>query len=136
MPKPWYFWLAAENFEEVPRPAKRSDGSDIMATEAPVKDFTSPYIGKDLKAVAKILHDAPDKVYLDRESFAVLDERTAKDGSVLLCYAKSDATVVDSLRAWPKHSSLYLRAIDDFKWRELKDSWELHKNRDDTDVLD
>lgn len=106
-----------------------------MGTEAPVEKYTSPYLGKDVKALAKELRDASDKAWLNRIFFAVLDERTVEDGSLMLCRIEDDETV-DSLRAWPKHSSLYLRAMDNFKWGELKDSMEFHRKKDGQDVID
>lgn len=69
--------------------------------------------------------------------FAVIDERTAEDGSLMLCHVEDDGTV-DSLRAWPKHSSLYFRGMEagSGTWGELKHSWEFHKEQDGKDVID
>ncbi len=106
-----------------------------MATEAPVKEYTSPYLGKDLNTLAKVLRNASDKAWINRVYFAVVDERTVKDGSLMLCRIEDDGSI-DTLRAWPKHASLYLRAMDGFRWGELKDSWKYHKKQDANDVLD
>lgn len=137
MKKPWYYWLATENYEEVQKPTKRPDGSDRLATEAPIKEYTSLYLGKDLKTLAKELWDASDDAWLNRVYFAVMDERTKEDGSLLLCHVEDDGTV-DSLRAWPKHSSLYLRGMEagSGTWDELKHSWEFHKEQDHEDIID
>jgi hypothetical protein len=133
--KPWYLWLATENFEEVQPPAKRPDGSDIMATEAPVTEYAFPHLGKGLDTLAKELQDASDKAWINRVCFAVMDERTARDGSLMLCRIKKTVDV-DTVRAWPKHSSLYLRAMDGHRWGELKDTFRWRKEKDGTDVLD
>ncbi|KAL8735472.1 MAG: hypothetical protein Q9181_002815 [Wetmoreana brouardii] len=137
MKKPWYFWLATGDFEEVQKPTKKPDGSDRLATEAPVKEHASPYLGKDLKTLAKELWDASDKAWLNRVYFAVMDNRTEEDGSLMLCHVEDDGTV-DSLRAWPKHSSLYFRGMEagSSTWDELKHSWEFHKEQDGKDVID
>lgn len=87
--------------------------------------------------LAAELAKAPDKVYLNRVYFAVMDERTKEDGSLLLCYAE-DKEAVDSLRAWPKNSSLYFRGMEASTgtWDELKHSWEFHKKQDGEDVIE
>jgi len=81
------------------------------------------------------LGKASDKAYLNRVYFAVMDERTKKDGSLMLCCAE-DQVAVDSLRAWPKHSSLYFRGMDALAWGELKHSWEFHRKKDSEYVID
>ena len=133
--KPWYFWLATGNFEEIHTPTGRSDERDTFATEAPVKEFSSPYLGQDLKTLAKKLWDAPDDVWLNRVWFAVMDERTGRDGSLLLCHVEEDGSI-DTLRAWPKHSSLYFRGMKSGQWEELKHALEMQKKRTGDDVLD
>lgn len=106
-----------------------------MATEAPVREYTSPYLGKDINNVAEALQSASDKAWINRVYFAVMDERTAKDGSLMLCRIENNGNI-DTLRAWPKHSSLYLRAMDGFRWGELKDSSEFHLKQDGNYVID
>lgn len=137
MKKPWYFWLATENFEELQKPTKRPDVSDRLATEAPIKEYNSPYLGKDLETLAKKLWDASDSAWLNRVYFAVMDERTKKDASLMLCHVEDDGTV-DSLRAWPKHSSLYFRGMEagSGTWDELKHSGEFHKEQHGEDIID
>jgi hypothetical protein len=83
------------------------------------------------------LAKASDKAYLNRVYFAVMDERTKEDGSLMLCYA-DDRVAVDSLRAWPNNSSLYFRGMEASTgtWDELKHSWEFHKEQDGGDVID
>lgn len=64
---------------------------------------------------------------LNRTFFALMDERTSKDKSLVLCHVeKGDddgtKTSVDWLRCWPKIDSLYLSglAIVCMSWDELK----------------
>lgn len=104
--KPWYLWLAAENFEEIQPLAKRPDGSDIMATEAPVTEYAFRHLGKGLETLAKELQDASDEAWINRVYFAVMGERTARDGSMMLCRIKKTVDI-DTVRVWPKHSSWY-----------------------------
>lgn len=110
-------------FEEVQKPIKRPDGSDRLATEAPFKEYTSSYLGKDLETLTKELWDASGKAWLNRVYFAVMDERTTEDKSLMHCHVEDDRTV-DSLRAWPKHTSLYFRGMKagSDTWDELKHS--------------
>ncbi|KAI4123303.1 MAG: hypothetical protein LQ338_005328 [Usnochroma carphineum] len=137
LPKPWWFWLATENFEEAQRPTKLPDGSDRHATEAPVEEYRSPYLGLDPGTLAKKLGDASDDAWLDRIYFAVMDDRTGDDGSLLLCHVEDDGSV-DSVRARPKHSSTYFRGfqVGNGSWGELKHSWESRKEQNGTDVIE
>ncbi len=96
MKKSLYFWLATENLEGAQKPTKRPDGSDRLATEASVKEYISPYLGKDLETLAKELWDVSDNAWLNHVYFAVMDERTEEDGWLMLCHVEDDGTV-DSL---------------------------------------
>ncbi|KAA6407371.1 MAG: hypothetical protein FRX48_08919 [Lasallia pustulata] len=135
--KLWYYWLVTESYEEVQKLTKNPDRFDCLATEAPVKENTLLHLGKDLKTLAKDLWDASDDAWLNRVYFPVMDKQTKEDGSLLLCHVEDDGTV-DSLRAWTRHSLLYLRGMEagSGTWDELKHSWEFHKEQDDEDVID
>lgn len=52
-------------------------------------------------------------------------------------HGENDRTV-DSLRVWPKHSSLFFRGIKagSGTWDELKHSREFHKEQDGKDIID
>ena len=137
--KPWYFWLATADFLSAEPYLRRDDGSERYSTEAPVVEFTTPYLGQDVDTLAKKLRDAPEEAYLNRVFFAVADERTIDDGSIMLCNAdKADEGVVDWLRARPKRATLHFQGFraGAGSWGELKDSWEFHKRVDGVDVAE
>ncbi len=68
--------------------------------------------------------------------FAVLDDRTRADGSVVLCHVEVDGSV-DWLRAWSKNASLYLSgmSVSSGSWDELNDSCNRHRERGE-DVIE
>lgn len=94
-------------------------------------------MGIDLGTLARELWDASDNAWVNRVYFAVMDERTKEDGSLLLCHVEDDGTV-DSLRAWPKHSSLYFTGmkVGCGTWDELKHSWEFQQEQGGEDIID
>ena len=59
-------------------------------TKTPVADIPSEYLDYSLEQLAAILISASPEIDLNREYFAVLDERTESDGSVLLCLIGED----------------------------------------------
>ena len=66
-----------------------------MATEAPIdKDFTSPFLSRDIQSLSKDLWDASDDAWLNRTYFAVMDERTARDESLVLCYREEGGGLI------------------------------------------
>lgn len=79
-------------------------------TKTPVKEAPAAYLDKDFEYLSTALEHSSDKAATNRTFFAVLDERTGRDGSVALCCGKSK-NQVDYVRAWPKNSSLTLRGL-------------------------
>lgn len=81
-----YLWLAdsdSSNYSSAPR--KRTDNRVNEGTYGPLSSFVSPFANKSVPEVAEWLKDAPEDVDLDRRFFAVLDDQSVEDGTVLLC---------------------------------------------------
>ena len=92
-------------------------------TKPPVKDVASEFAHKSLEELAIALKYAPDTMALHRTLFAVMDERTSKDKSVVLCNAAVDGTEsLDWVRCSAKNASLFLRgqSMSCGSWDELK----------------
>lgn len=122
----WYFWLATKNYDDAPQknPDHGSDG-----TEAPIDEsFTSPFVGQSVDAAAEFLRNAPDTVDVERHFFAVLDDRTEKDGSVVMCRIgdmEGKGNKVECIRVLAKNSSLYLAGMEYGTWEEDLDALEM-----------
>ncbi|KAL8967083.1 MAG: hypothetical protein Q9183_003078 [Haloplaca sp. 2 TL-2023] len=107
------------------------------STKTPVGNIPSEFLDHSLEQLAAALISIPPEIDLNREYFAVMDERTESDGSVLLCFIDEDNEgKVDWLRKMPLNSSLCLRGVSMCcgTWEELKFSWERKKKGGD-DVL-
>lgn len=122
----WYFWLATKNYDDAPQrnPDHGSDG-----TKAPVDEsFTSPWVGESVEAAAEFLSKAPDSVDVERRFFAVLDERTETDGSVVMCRIgdmEGQGDKVECIRVLAKNSSLYLAGMEYGTWEDCLDSLQM-----------
>lgn len=125
----WYFWLASETFPE--------GDPDGFLTKPPVKETPTAYLDKDFEDLSGALKQSSDKAAINRTFFAVLDERTGRDGSVALCFGKNKSQV-DYIRAGPKHSSLTLRGLStvSITWDEMKSASDGSERRGEGDVLD
>lgn len=106
-------------------------------TKSPVKETPTAYFDKDFEYLSAALEETSDKAAINRTFFAVLDERTGRDGSVVLCCGKKKSQV-DYVRAWPKHSSLTLRGLSTVNttWDEMKSHSDHYKRTGKGDVLD
>jgi hypothetical protein len=106
-------------------------------TKVPVTTTPLDFIDKDFQTLSTMLKQAGEKVDLNRNWFAVLDERTDNDGSMLLCKADNDKTV-DSLRTLPEQSSLTLSGLSIMRmtWDELETALNRKKKDGKGDVLD
>lgn len=106
-------------------------------TKPPVKETPTAYFDKDFQYLSAALKETSDKAAINRTFFAVLDERTGRDGSVALCCGKKKSQV-DYVRAWPKHSSLTLRGLStvSITWDEVKSASGDYKRNGNGDVLD
>lgn len=122
----WDFWLATKNYDDAPQknPDHGSDG-----TEAPVDDsFTSPWVGESVEAAAEFLSKAPASVDVERRFFAVLDDRTEKDGSVVMCRVgdmEGQGDKVECIRVLAKNSALYLAGMEYGTWEEDLDALQM-----------
>ncbi|KAL8869593.1 MAG: hypothetical protein Q9174_004161 [Haloplaca sp. 1 TL-2023] len=108
-------------------------------TKTPVGNIPSEFLNNSLEELAAILTSAPSEIDLNREYFAVLDERTESDGSVLLCFIddEDDEGKVDWVRHTSLTSSLSLggMSMSCGSWDEMKFSWERKKQRGGGDIL-
>lgn len=91
---PWYYWLAEPDFTTALPHQKRPDGTDRMGTEAPVSSISDAFFGKTVDELATALKDAPQEAYLNREYFAVVDEQSQQDRTVMLCRVTKEGEVL------------------------------------------
>ncbi len=122
----WDLWLATKNYDDAPQ--KHPDHG-VEGTKAPIDDsFTSPFVGESVEDVAAFLKKAPVTVGLERCFFAVLDNRTEKDGSVVMCRigdTEGKGDKVECIRVLAKNSSLYLAGMEYGTWEEDLDALEM-----------
>ena len=103
-----------------------------------MEDVGSDYLHKTLDQLASALNCAPENMALNREYFAVMDERTSSDKSLVICRVEGERTKrVDWLRSRPEPSTLTFvaLAIVCISWDEVKTGWE-RKRQMGQDVLD
>ena len=77
------FWLATDNYEDAPKkkPYWRSEG-----TIPPIpKDFTSPWIGRNIRELVQWLKDEPEETDLNGRHFAVLDKGARDESPTVVC---------------------------------------------------
>jgi len=122
----WDFWLATKNYDDAPL---RNPDHGAEGTKAPIDEsFTSPFVRESVEDVAAFLKKAPDTVDLERCFFAVLDDRTEKDGSVVMCRigdTEGKGDQVECMRVSAKHSSLYLASLESGTWEENLEALEM-----------
>lgn len=125
-PASWVYWLVSDP------PPKDAPKDTRDETKAPINDLPKAFIGKDLGFCAKYLNKELSSAFLKENIFVVLDDRTAKDGSVKVCKF-TEALNVEAIRATPRAAALSLRGNVD--WVELRDHWE-HAKEKGNDVID
>lgn len=80
----WDFWVANENYGDMPK--KRNDKETPEGSVAPIPvSFVSPWIGKTLRECARWLQKAPKDVAVNRRYFTALIEDSKGEDTVLVC---------------------------------------------------
>jgi hypothetical protein len=59
-----------------------------LTTEAPVKEYSSPYLSRAVGVIANELWNAAEHVWPNRVYFSLVNERTAENGSLMPCHAR------------------------------------------------
>ena len=125
-----YFWLASKNYDNAPQKNPRHGN---QGTKPPVDDsFVSPFVGKSVNDAAEFLKRAPDGVDTERRFFAVIDDRTEKDGSVVMCRVgdmEGEGDEVGCIRVVVKNSALYLAGMEYGTWEEYLDALDKVKRK-------
>lgn len=130
-----YFWLATKQYDDAPQ---KNPDHGSQGTKPPVAEsFISPFVGESVENAAQFLKEAPDTVDLERCFFAILDDRTEKDGSVVMCRVgdmEGKGDKVECIRVVAKHSALYLAGMESGTWEEFLDALDMVK-RNGKDII-
>lgn len=85
-------------------------------------------MGKKVEEVAKWLQEKPDDVDLDSHHFAILDRRTEKDGTIVICRIGNkdlEGDQLDYTRLEANSASLHLDGMEYGTWEELSATTEI-----------
>lgn len=123
-------WLATIDYEDAPK--KEANKSNIGTAPPISASFNSPFVGQKIEDVARWLRTMPDNIDLDGHHFAIIDDVSREDRSIVVCKIGDKSLKGDEpdYRRYPAmRGSTLLRGLEYGEWEEV------HRKATDTKIV-